>query len=114
MRIRAPYFLAVGAISPRKNLTRLLAAWSRVARDMDGAVLVIVGQERLRFAASSMMDSPPAGVVHLTCVDDDELACLYSGAEDCYTRRFTKDSVCLSSKQWPVVPGADFGLHCHA
>ena len=47
---------------------------------MDGAALVIVGKERLRFAASSMMDTPPAGVVHLTCVDDDELACLYSGA----------------------------------
>ena len=34
----------------------------------------------LRFAASSMMDTPPAGVVHLTCVDDEELARLYSGA----------------------------------
>jgi glycosyltransferase involved in cell wall biosynthesis len=79
-KIRTPYFLAVGAISPRKNLTRLLAAWSRVTADMDGASLVIVGKDRLRFSASSIMDALPEGAVHLTCVDDDELACLYSGA----------------------------------
>ena len=78
--IRAPYFLAVGAISPRKNLARLLAAWSRVMGDMDGASLVIVGKEQLRFSAYSTMDTLPEGAVHLTSVDDDELACLYSGA----------------------------------
>jgi glycosyltransferase involved in cell wall biosynthesis len=78
--IRVPYFLAVGAISPRKNLTRLLAAWSRVIGDMDGASLVIVGKEGLRFASSSILNGLPEGVVHLTSVDDDELACLYSGA----------------------------------
>ena len=50
--IRVPYFLAVGAISPRKNLARLLAAWSQVMGDMDGASLIIVGKERLRFSAT--------------------------------------------------------------
>jgi glycosyltransferase involved in cell wall biosynthesis len=78
--IRGSYFLAVGAISPRKNLTRLLAAWGQVFNDMDGAKLVIVGKERLRFAASSMLDTLPDGVMHLASVDDDELAGLYSGA----------------------------------
>jgi glycosyltransferase involved in cell wall biosynthesis len=47
---------------------------------MDGAKLVIVGKESLRFSASSRMDTLPEGVVHLTSVNDDELACLYSGA----------------------------------
>jgi len=79
-RISGSYFLAVGAISPRKNLTRLLEAWTRVIGDMDGASLVIVGKEGLRFASFSILSMPHDGVVHLTSVDDDELACLYSGA----------------------------------
>ena len=78
--IRARYFVAIGAVSPRKNLTRLLKAWSSVRGGMDETVLVIVGKERLRFAASSTMDTLPESVVYLTNVDDDELACLYSGA----------------------------------
>ena len=79
-RIHTPYFMAVGAISPRKNLARLLAAWRKVISDMDGAVLIIVGKEGLRFASSSQLNTPREGVVHLTSVDDAELACLYSGA----------------------------------
>ena len=78
--IHGPYFLAVGAISPRKNLSRLLRAWSQVMSDIEGADLVIVGQERLRFSASSMMDTLPDGVAHLAAVNDEALACLYSGA----------------------------------
>jgi glycosyltransferase involved in cell wall biosynthesis len=78
--IPASYFLAVGAISPRKNLARLLGAWSRVVDDVDGASLVIVGKEGLRFASSSILSTLPERVVHLTSVDDDELASLYSGA----------------------------------
>jgi glycosyltransferase involved in cell wall biosynthesis len=42
--------------------------------------LVIVGIEGLRFASFSILSMPHDGVVHLTSVDDDELACLYSGA----------------------------------
>ena len=78
--IRTPYFLAVGAISLRKNLARVLQAWSRVLGETDGASLVIVGKEGLRFASSSILNALPEGVLHLGCVDDDELACLYSGA----------------------------------
>jgi glycosyltransferase involved in cell wall biosynthesis len=78
--IRTPYFLAIGAISPRKNLARLLTAWDRVTDIVDGAVLVIVGKERLRFAASSIMNTLPERAMHLTAVSDDELASLYSGA----------------------------------
>ena len=78
--IGAPYFLGVGAISPRKNLARLVTAWSQVKDKMEGASLVIAGQERLRFSASPTMDVLPEGVVHLASVSGDELACLYSGA----------------------------------
>ena len=78
--LRVPYFLAVGAISPRKNLTRLLAAWTRIADQLDGAHLIVVGEERLRFAAHSTLGALPERVQHLTAVNDDELACLYSGA----------------------------------
>src|SRR6185295_19803411 len=78
--INTPYFLAIGAISPRKNLTRLLGAWTQVIGDMDGTKLVVIGKEKLQFAASSIMGAPPENVVHLTSVDDQELACLYSGA----------------------------------
>lgn len=79
-QIRSPYFLAVGAISPRKNLARLLTAWSRIRGHLDGAILVIVGKEGLRFASSSQLNTPPEGVMHLPTVDDAELAGLYSGA----------------------------------
>lgn len=78
--IRASYFLAVGAISPRKNLARLVTAWSQVKDEMEGASLVIAGQERLRFAASPTMDVLPEGVMHLPSVSGGDLACLYSGA----------------------------------
>ena len=50
--VRRPYFLAVGAISPRKNFRRLTAAWTRTQGKMDGATLIVVGKEGLRFSAS--------------------------------------------------------------
>ena len=46
--IHSPYFLAVGAISPRKNLARLVTAWSQVTDDVAGSES---GHRRQRAAA---------------------------------------------------------------
>jgi glycosyltransferase involved in cell wall biosynthesis len=43
MGIRKPFILAFGAIQPRKNLVRLLDAWTRVADRLPGWKLVLAG-----------------------------------------------------------------------
>jgi glycosyltransferase involved in cell wall biosynthesis len=78
--LRTPYFLAVGAVSGRKNLTRLLGAWTQVANRVDGAGLAIVAKEGLRFAGCSVLGRLPERTVHFRSVTDEELACLYSGS----------------------------------
>jgi glycosyltransferase involved in cell wall biosynthesis len=66
-----PYLLSVGAVEPRKNLARLVAAYqqSGLAGEVD---LVLVGR--------SAWGALPAGVVYLGPVDDTRLAALYGGA----------------------------------
>ena len=76
----APYFLCVGAISPRKNLDRLLRAWRGIAEEMEGANLIIVGKEGLRFAGSMSLNLKTNRVIRLSSVGDEDLACLYTGA----------------------------------
>ena len=78
--VRRPYFLAVGAISPRKNFRRLTAAWTRTQGKMDGATLIVVGKEGLRFSGQSSIGALPAGVIRLGPVNEEDLAALYSGA----------------------------------
>jgi glycosyltransferase involved in cell wall biosynthesis len=78
--IDSPYFLAVGAISGRKNLPRLLAAWKRVRPEIDNATFAIVGKPGLRFAADSTLQTLPEGAIHLPDVSDMDLSRLYSGA----------------------------------
>jgi glycosyltransferase involved in cell wall biosynthesis len=66
-----PYLLSVGAVEPRKNLGRLVAAYqgSGLAGEVD---LVLVGR--------SAWGELPEGVVYLGPVDDTRLASLYAGA----------------------------------
>ena len=78
--IRQPYFLSVGALSARKNLPRLLRAWRRVLPRVD-AMLVIAGKSGFRFSDGAGLGELPGRVIHLSSVSDDELACLYSGAQ---------------------------------
>jgi len=71
-RVRARYalparfFLYVGTIEPRKNLARLVDAWSRIAESCD-ADLVLAGREGWRMAAlrEAMARSPRRNRIHL-------------------------------------------------
>lgn len=74
------YLLSVGALSPRKNLHRLLQAWRRVSQSYPDTSLVIVGEPNLLFSADSSLGELPPRTTHLTGIDDETLATLYSGA----------------------------------
>ena len=78
--VRGPYFLAIGAVSPRKNFKRLVAAWTRTKQSADGVGLVVVGREGLRFSGGASLGALPDSVQHLGVVSDEDLAGLYSGA----------------------------------
>jgi len=76
------YLLCVGSVEPRKNLHRLLQAWTRLReRIPDDVQLVVAGAKgrSLVFSDVSFEQLPPN--VHLTgYVKDEQLAGLYSGA----------------------------------
>jgi glycosyltransferase involved in cell wall biosynthesis len=76
------YLLSLGALEPRKNLSRLLAAWSScVARLPEEIWLVIAGASAPRnvFNRLELGELPPR--VHLAgFVADSDLPALYSGA----------------------------------
>jgi glycosyltransferase involved in cell wall biosynthesis len=76
------YLLALGSLEPRKNLSRLLAAWAQIEAKLPKDVwLVIAGGKgkKLVFGDISFEKLPPR--VHLTGrVADDLLPALYSGA----------------------------------
>jgi glycosyltransferase involved in cell wall biosynthesis len=85
VRLRLPtdkYILSLGSIEPRKNLSRLLTAWSTcLARMPENIWLVIAGSngEQHVFASTKLAEIPPR--VHYTgFVPDQELPALYSGA----------------------------------
>lgn len=79
-----PYVLCVGSLEPRKNLRRLLAAWSRLADRYGDVWLVLAGaghQEGTRVFADAGL-SHVAPRVHLTgYLGDGDLPALYAGAE---------------------------------
>ena len=74
------YVLAVGAVSPRKNIARLLEAWDRVADRVPDAQLVLVAEDKFAFSGMAGMERLPRRCVHLKGIDDDTLALLYAGA----------------------------------
>ena len=85
LHIPRPYVLAVGNLQPRKNLTRLLAAWRRLVRDgqSDGWKLVVVGGNHgMRDPVEASVESLGiAGSVHLTgYLPHADLPALYAGA----------------------------------
>ena len=76
------YVLGLGSLEPRKNLSRLLAAWSAIhSRLPEDVWLVITGEpgKRLVFRDVAVGESLPR--VHFTGrVDDAHLPALYGGA----------------------------------
>jgi len=72
---RPPYFLYVGTLEPRKNLSRLIEAW-RAVRNRYPVDLVLAGRRRADFAEPS----PEPGLQLTGEVTDRDLARLYSGA----------------------------------
>ena len=71
----APYFLFVGTLEPRKNVTALVEAWREVRRDYP-IDLVLAGRRR---ADAPTLDPEP-GLHLLGEVPDSQLSELYSGA----------------------------------
>lgn len=74
MGIRLPYFLWVGADSPRKNLARVLEAFELLRLEQPDIELVLVGPKNVRRATL------PHGANHLGYVDQATLDLLYVGA----------------------------------
>ncbi|MBD3278714.1 MAG: glycosyltransferase [Candidatus Aegiribacteria sp.] len=79
------YFLYVGSSYPRKNLRKLLEAWSILKTDAGiriRLVLVMSGVERhIRRFSEFLEDYDTPGVIRLEGVEDPTLSQLYSGAK---------------------------------
>jgi glycosyltransferase involved in cell wall biosynthesis len=70
--IKKPYFLFAGTREPRKNLKFLLEAWKFFASKTHE--LFLAGREGYVFSQSA------GHVSNMTCVPDEDLSALYSGA----------------------------------
>jgi len=79
---RWPYILTVSSLEPRKNVDRLLAAWSLVAQTpaFEGYQLLVVGAEGAVFATRSGKLAPPPRTTFVGYVADEDLYDYYRGA----------------------------------
>lgn len=78
--IRQPYFLYVGVTRPRKNLERLLEAFTRFSREYSDFQLVLVGKVDKRFLDICMIAQRLGilkRIVQTDFVGDEEKAALY-------------------------------------
>ncbi len=74
---RAPYFLFVGTLEPRKNISGLLEAWREVRHDLPADWrLLIAGRRRPDFPPFA----PTPGVEYLGELPESDLPSWYSGA----------------------------------
>lgn len=73
-----PYFLFVGTLEPRKNISCIVEAW-RAVRRRHGVDLVLAGRRREDFPALA----PEPGLRLLDAVGEEVLPTLYSGAIAC-------------------------------
>lgn len=72
------YLLAASTLEPRKNLRRLVAAFSDARPALEGLPLVVVGPQG--WGETGIADESRGGVVAAGAVDDGVLAGLYEGA----------------------------------
>jgi glycosyltransferase involved in cell wall biosynthesis len=82
-----PYILFAGSLEPRKNLDRLLRAFSKIERDFAPFRLAIAGAQAGTFRKLELPAVPPR-VQWLGYVEDGDLPALYSAA-----RAFIQPSV---------------------
>jgi glycosyltransferase involved in cell wall biosynthesis len=79
--VRAPYFLYVGTLEPRKNLARALRAFSRISPSLPDHSFVLAGQRGWKYeevlAAAARLDGRVRFLDYLT---EEELPGLYAGA----------------------------------
>jgi glycosyltransferase involved in cell wall biosynthesis len=81
--VRAPYFLYVGTLEPRKNLARALRAFARVSASLPDHSFVLAGQKGWKYeevlaeAARPQLDGRVRFVDYLP---EQDLPALYSGA----------------------------------
>lgn len=82
LRLERPYFLYVGNLTPRKNLSRVLGAFARLRSESVAAPpsLVIVGPSAWRAHETMRRAREVDGVVLTGYVDDATLSALYRGA----------------------------------
>jgi glycosyltransferase involved in cell wall biosynthesis len=77
--IDRPFLLAVGNLQPRKNLVRLIEAFTELAAQGHDVDLVIVGPKHYRAEDTVRAASPKNGRIHFTgYVTDRQLAACYS------------------------------------
>lgn len=87
----AHFVLAVGSMTPRKNLAGLIAAWRllRQRGDLEDVQLYIVGGEsRNVFGKNTLSSQDGEGIQFLGRVDDRTLATLYNRALCCVNPSF--------------------------
>jgi glycosyltransferase involved in cell wall biosynthesis len=78
-RLGKEYILFVGSLEPRKNLRRLLQAWTTAAIQLPNVELVVVGGY-IRHIHRKGMGTFPARTRLLGYIPDADLIALYSGA----------------------------------
>jgi glycosyltransferase involved in cell wall biosynthesis len=71
------YILTVSAISPRKNINRVIKAWEKINDDYN-IPLVIVGKEGLYFAGSEKVIKSSENIIFTGYVPDPDLPFLYA------------------------------------
>lgn len=79
LRINKPYFLTVGSMDPRKNLSTLLRAWDKFNRSSNRNYdLVVVGGSNHNFYTELNYDV--GNVIFTGYVSDEELKAIYQNA----------------------------------
>jgi glycosyltransferase involved in cell wall biosynthesis len=77
--LHKPFLLYLGSLQPRKNLDRLLQAWSRINTRYPGFELVLAGGGASHFLEPDL-SRLPSGVRRLGRLCDDDLPALYTSA----------------------------------
>ncbi|GAB4445396.1 MAG: hypothetical protein OHK0041_02760 [Anaerolineales bacterium] len=78
--IKAPFFLFVGTLEPRKNLGGLFDAWKDAQMKLPGYSLVVAGEAGAVFRGKGFSAIPPNSQF-LGYVPDADLPALYAGAQ---------------------------------